>query len=123
MLKNQKIWVQSAALKDNMRLFEFDTSPLLVGLVATTSQLTSEINAGKVKPDWTVPELLQYYRDNDIIIDKSDLYNMIKNPPLNKYITNIQGDSVVFKGQSEGGEQAPDENKKVVQQMAKSAMK
>jgi len=106
-----------------MRLFEFDTSPLLVGLVATTSQLTSEINAGKVKPNWTVPELLQYYRDNDIIIDKSDLYNMIKNPPLNKYITNIQGDSIVFKGQTEGGEQAPDESKKVVQQMAKQAMK
>jgi FMN-dependent NADH-azoreductase len=106
-----------------MRLFEFDTSPLLVGLVATTSQLKSEIDSGKVKPDWTVPELLQYYRDNDIIIDKSDLYNMIKNPPLNKYITNIQGDSVVFKGQTEGGEQAPDENKKVVQQMAKQAMK
>ena len=105
-----------------MRLFEFDSSPLLVGLVATTSQLVSEIDTGKVKPDWTVPELLQYYRDNDIIIDKSDLYNMIKNPPLNKYITNIQGDSVVFKGQTEGGEQAPDENKKVVQQMAKKAM-
>jgi hypothetical protein len=29
----------------------------------------------------------------------------------------------VFKGQTEGGEQAPDENKKVVQQMAKQAMK
>jgi FMN-dependent NADH-azoreductase len=106
-----------------MRLFEFDSSPLLVGLVATTSQLVSEIDTGKVKPDWTVPELLQYYRDNDIIIDKSDLYNMIKNPPLNKYITNIQGDNVVFKGQTEGGEQAPDENKKVVQQMAHKALK
>lgn len=106
-----------------MRLFEFESSPLVVRLVAVTSQLLSEIDAGKVKPDWTVPELLQYYRDNDIIIDKSDLYNMIANPPLNKYITNIQADNVVFKGQIEGGEQAPDENKKVVAQMAKSAMK
>jgi hypothetical protein len=106
-----------------MRLFEFDSSPLLVGLVATTSQLVGEIDSGKVKPDWTVPELLQYYRDNGIIIDKSDLYNMIKNPPLNKYITNIQSDNVVFKGQSEAGEQAPDENKKIVQQMAKNTLK
>lgn len=106
-----------------MRLFEFDTSPLLVSLVASTSQLKSEIDNGNVKPDWTVPELLNYYRDNDIIIDKSDLYNMIKQPPLNKYITNIQGDNVVFKGQSEPGEQEPDENKKVVKQMAKDAMK
>jgi hypothetical protein len=106
-----------------MRLFEFDTSPLLVSLVASTSQLTSEIDAGKVKPNWTVPELLQYYRDNDIIIDKSDLYNMIKNPPLNKFITNIQGDNVVFKGQSEGGEPGADENQKVVSQMAHQALK
>jgi FMN-dependent NADH-azoreductase len=106
-----------------MRLYEFDGSPLLVRLVATTSQLKSEIDSGEVHSDWTVPELLQYYRDNDIIIDKSDLYNMIKNPPLNKYITNIQADNVVFKGQTEGGEQAPDENKKIVQQMAQSALK
>ena len=106
-----------------MRLYEFAENPVLVKLVASTSQLKSEIDSGKLHSDWTVPELLQYYRDNDIIIDKSDLYNMIKNPPLNKYITNIQGDNIVFKGQTEGGEQAPDENKKVVQQMAKQAMK
>lgn len=112
-----------AAPKDNMRLFEFANSPLLVSLVASTSQLKSQIDSGKVKPNWTVPELLHYYRDNDIIIDKGDLYNMIKQPPLNKYITNIQGDNVVFKGQSEPGQQAPDENKKIVKQMAKDAMK
>lgn len=106
-----------------MRLFEFDASPLVVSLVASTNQLMHEIESGKTKPDWTVAELLQYYRDNDIIIDKSDLYNMIKQPPLNKFITNIQGENVIFKGQSEPGEQAPDENKKVVQQMAKKAMK
>lgn len=106
-----------------MRLFEFDANPLLVSLVASTSQLMHEIESGKTKPDWTADELLQFYKDNDIIIDKSDLYNIIKQPPLNKYITNIQGDNVVFKGQTEGGEQAPDENKKVVQQMAKQAMK
>ena len=106
-----------------MRLYEFADSPLLVRLVATTSQLKSEIDSGKIHTDWTVPELLQYYRDNDIIIDKIDLYNMIKNPPLNKFITNIQGDNIVFKGQSQAGEQAPDENKKVVQKMAHNALK
>lgn len=106
-----------------MRLFEFAESPLLVSLVASTNQLKSQIDSGKVKPKWTTPELLQYYKDNDIIIDKSDLYNMIKKPPLNKYITNIQGDNVIFRGQSEPGEAEPDENKKVVQQMAKDAMK
>jgi FMN-dependent NADH-azoreductase len=106
-----------------MRLFEFSASPLLVSLVASTSQLKSEIDAGQEKSDWTVPELLQYYRDNDIIIDKSDLYNMIKNPPLNKYISNIQGDNVVFKGQAQGSEPSADESSKIVNQMAHKAMK
>jgi hypothetical protein len=105
-----------------MRLYEFSGNPLLVKLVATTSQLKSEIDSGEVHSDWTVPELLQYYRDNDIIIDKSDLYNMIKNPPLNQSIENIQGDNVIFKGQTPEQELEPDENKKVVAQMAKNAM-
>ena len=106
-----------------MRLFEFDANPLLVSLVASTNQLMHEIERGKTKPDWTVDQLLHFYKDNDIIIDKSDLYNMIKQPPLNKYITNIQGDNVVFKGQQEQGEEKPDEKKNVVKQMAKKAMK
>jgi hypothetical protein len=106
-----------------MKLFELDTSPLLVRLVATTSQLKSEIDAGQQKANWTTPELLKYYRDNDIIIDKNDLYDMIKNPPLNKYIANIQGDNVVFKGQAMGNEPGADESSKIVNQMAHNAMK
>jgi hypothetical protein len=106
-----------------MRLFEFAGSPLLVKLVATTSQLKSEIDSGKTHSDWTVPELLQYYRDNDIVIDKSDLYTMIKKPPLDQSIENIQGDNVIFKGQTPEQEAGPDENQKIVQKMAQSAMK
>ena len=106
-----------------MRLFEFDASPLLVRLVATTSQLKSDIDAGQEKSNWTTQELLKYYRDNDIIIDKNDLYDMIKNPPLNKYIENIQGDNVVFKGQAQGNEPGADEGQKIVNQMAHNAMK
>ena len=105
-----------------MRLYEFAGSPLLVRLVASTSQLKSEIDSGKVHSNWTVPELLQYYRDNDIIIDKSDLYDMIKQPPLNKSIANIQGDDVIFKGNEPAPEAEPDENQKIVAQMAQNAM-
>ena len=106
-----------------MRLYEFAGSPLLIRLVATTSQLKSEIDSGEVHSEWTVPELLQYYRDNDIVIDKDDLFNMIKNPPLDQSIENIQGENVIFKGQTPEQELEPDENKKVVSQMAKQAMK
>ena len=106
-----------------MRLYEFAGNPLSVRLVASTSQLKSDIDSGKLHSDWTVPELLQYYRDNDIIIDKSDLYNMIQKQPLNKFIDNIQGDKVIFKGQTPEQEARPDENQKIVQQMAQNAMK
>ena len=105
-----------------MRLYEFAGSPLLIRLVASTSQLKSEIDSGKVHSDWTVPELLQYYRDNDIVIDKSDLYTMIKKPPLNQSIENIQGDKVIFKGQTPEQEAQPDENQQIVAQMAQNAM-
>jgi hypothetical protein len=106
-----------------MRLFELSNpNPLLVRLVAVTSQLTSEIDSGDQHSDWTVDELLQYYKDNDIILAKQDLYDMIKKPPLNQSIENIQGDKVIFKGQTPEQEQGPDENQKIVAQMAQNAM-
>lgn len=106
-----------------MLLFELEENPFLVKLVGVTSQLKAEIDSGKKKSDWTVEELLNYYRNFDIIVDKSDLYDMIKKPPLNKTISNIQGDNVIFKGQEQPEEIPPDENKKIVAQMAKDAMK
>ena len=107
-----------------MRLFELSNpNPLLVRLVAVTSQLTSEIDSGDQHSDWTVDELLQYYKDNDIILAKDDLYNMIKNPPLKNKISNIQGDKVIFKGQETPVEPEEEDSKKVVKQMAQKAMK
>ena len=108
-----------------MLLFEFTgPDPLLIHLVATIGQLKSSIDAGQEKPDWTVDELLQYLKDSDIILDREDLLDMIQGPPLNHSISNIQGDNVIFRGQSEvddGAEQDPDENKKIVKQMAARA--
>ena len=87
------------------------------------SQLTSDIDSGKEHPDWTVQELLNYLKNNEIIIDKSDLYSMVKNPPLNSKISNIKGDQVIFKGHETPEPDSEDEQKKVVKQMANSALK
>jgi hypothetical protein len=107
-----------------MFLFELSNpNPLLVRLVAVTSQLTSDINSGYQHSDWTVEELLNYYKDNDIIIDKSDLYDMIKKPPLKNKISNIQGDKVIFKGQEPIEVPDEKESKKVVDKMAHNALK
>jgi hypothetical protein len=105
-----------------MLLYEFSPSPLLVKLVAVVSQLKSQIDNGEEKSDWTVDEFLDYLKNNDIILDKSDLYNMIQKPPLNSKISNIQANNVIFKGYDT--EAAPeDDNKKIVKQMAKNAIK
>ena len=114
-----------------MLLFEFTgADPLLVDLVSVIGQLKSEIDAGTKKPDWTVDELLKYINNNSpegrsIIIDKDDLYDMIKIPPLNRSIKNIQGDTVIFKNQESDveGSHDVDQDQKVVKQMAQSAMK
>jgi hypothetical protein len=99
--------------------------PLTIRLIAVLSQLKSNIEIGKSKSDWTTDELIQYLDDNGIILDKSNLFDMVKTPPLNNIITNIQGDSVIFKGQQEMSDTSNDETKsqEVVNQMAKSAMK
>ena len=107
-----------------MRLFELSNpNPLLVRLVAVTSQLASDIDSGVAHSDWTVDELLQYYKSNDIILAKDDLYDMIKKPPLKNKISNIQGDNVIFKGQETPVEPEEEDSKKVVKQMAQKAMK
>jgi len=111
-----------------MYLFELDEEPLVAKIIAISDQLATDVKLGKVKPNWTVDELLEYYRKYNVVLGKKDLYNMIKQPPLKNYITNIQGDDVIFKGQQEksapaGPPPAPEDQKKVVAKMAKRAAK
>jgi hypothetical protein len=109
-----------------MRLYEFDnTKPLVGSIVVALDQLKSDIEDEQVNFDWDVETLLQYFQKYDIILDKTDLYNMVGKPPLNQVIKNIQGDKVVFVGQEESKGVSPpaSDNKKVVQQMANKALK
>lgn len=108
-----------------MLLYELDIpNQLLVKLVAITSQLKSEIDQGKQKADWTVGELLSLYQANGIILDRTDLYDMIKSPPLDRFISNIQKNVVKFKGQDDSTDEVDtDDSQNVVKQMAKDAMK
>lgn len=104
-----------------MRLYEF-TDPIVTRLVAITDQLKSDLDNGEVGPEMTTDQLLQYFSNYDIVVDKKDLYNMIQKPPLKNIITNIQGDNVVFKGQENSDSEAPEaENQKVVSKMANKA--
>jgi hypothetical protein len=107
-----------------MFLFEFDQlSPLKIKLVAIIKQIQADIDSDTLSSNWTVDELLQYFRGYELIIDKSDLYDLIKTPPLNKFISNIKGDQVIFKGQTDPEVPDESESNKVIKQMAKKAMK
>lgn len=109
-----------------MRLYEFDREfegAKIAKIVALTNQLKQDVDQGKIGNNFSTDALLDYFRKYDVILDRTDLYSMIKVPPLKDVITNIQGDKVVFKGQSTGSEAPEDENQKVVAQMAKQAQK
>jgi hypothetical protein len=105
-----------------MRLYEFaGPDPMVTKLVAVADQLKSDLQKGEADPNMSLPDFLQYLKKYDIILDKADLYDMIKQLPLKNLISNIQGDKIVFKGF--GTPEAPpeEESKKVVAGMAKHA--
>ena len=119
------VWAEP---RGNMFLFELDSpDPFVVKLVAITNQLKSGMDSGTEKTDWTTDEFLEYLQANGINLDTTDLYNMIKKPPLQNVISNIQGDTVIFKGHEPAPvtPEMPDQenSQKVVAQMAQSAMK
>lgn len=103
-----------------MRLYEFTQDPLIPKIVAVADQLKSDLDDGTIQPEMTMQEFIEYLQVFGITLDPNDLYNMIKQPPLNKLISNIQGDQIVFKDFGTV-EQPEDEKKKIVQQMARSA--
>lgn len=108
-----------------MRLFEFDQpDPLVTKLIAVSDQLHTDLDDEKTQANMTVDKLLQYFQKYDIVLDQSDLYNMIKKPPLKNLISNIEGDKVIFKGFGEPeGEDRPDEKRKMIKAMAAKAAK
>jgi hypothetical protein len=105
-----------------MRLYEFE-DPLRVKLVALASQLEADAKDDNFQTVVTTDDLIGYFRDNGLVLDKSDIYNMVKNPPLNNIIDNIKDDQVIFKGQQVDQEDSPDEQEKIVKQMAHQALK
>lgn len=105
-----------------MRLYEFE-DPLRVKLVALASQLEADARDDNFENVVTTDDLIGYFRHNGLVLDKSDIYNMVKNPPLSNIIDSIKDDQVIFKGQHVDQEESPDEKEKIVKQMAHQALK
>lgn len=103
-----------------MYLYEFD-DPYVTKIIAISDQLKTDFDNGEIAGEWTVDQLLQYFQQYDIILDVNDLYDMIKKPPMNKVIANIQGDKIVWKGDESVPGEVTSQNEKTVQQMASRA--
>lgn len=110
-----------------MYLFEFDSEKSLVArILVAADSLEQKRKDGKLKDNWTINQLLDYFAKRDVTLSKDNLYSMIQKDPLKKTISNIQGDEVVFKG-NQGKQQPepppPEKSKEVVDKMAKHALK
>lgn len=107
-----------------MKLFEFaNDDPLRVKLVSVVSQLKSNLEDKKFAEPMSTEALLDLLKQNEIDIDPSDIYDLIKKDPLVNIIKDIEDDQVIFKGQ-DSPEAMPDEteNEKIRQQMANKTL-
>ena len=106
-----------------MLLRELDSRSSIAKIVIATDQLKSDAEKGKLK-NWDVDKLLDYFQKYDIILDRSDLYDMIKKAPMKDLISNIRKDEIVWQGEkSDELLTKPDEAETTVKSMAKKAMK
>lgn len=102
-----------------MRLYEFaGDDPLRVKLVAIADQLENRVTSeGQTM---STDEFLKILNSNGISIGISDLFDMVKKPPLSNIIDNVNKNEVIFKKQAPQAGEEPDtgELEKTRQQMA-----
>lgn len=123
-----KNWVTSVEHLANMRLYEFaGDDPLRIKLAAVANQLRDRVEGSGTT--LSTDELLNFLKKNDIVLDKPDLYDIVKKEPLKNIIKSVNKDEVTFiNAEGDDDEQATntepeqDDSEKIRQQMAKKAM-
>ena len=83
------------------------------------------VSNGVIQGDWTTDDLLSFLKDNGFTTGKPDIFDIAKKSALSSVLT-IDGDNVKFKGaggNTTSTDTDPSQSQKVVQQMAKQAMK
>lgn len=109
-----------------MYLHELVNDPKLVKLIAATDQLRTSLENKEIVDNWSVDQLLSYFRRFDLVLSNNDLYSMIQTKPLKNVVSNIEGDQVIFKGLEQPTPPVetppPEQSQEIVQKMAQSAM-
>ena len=92
-----------------MLLCEITENRLFVKLIALVSDIKHSLEHETHRHNpWmeNVDDFLDYLADHDIIIDRDDFVDMIKNErgPLSSVISNIQGDQIVWRDGDENSD-------------------
>jgi hypothetical protein len=106
-----------------MRLYEFvEDNPLRVKLVAVANQLKSKFTGNE---KMSTDAFLKKLKQNDIDLDKSDLFDIVKKEPLSNIISDVNSNEITFKGQDSDQMPTDDEseNEKTLKSMASKALK
>ena len=111
-----------------MRLFEFagdDDNSLRIKLTGIISQLIGRLNDTDTTKPYSLKSLLSTLDHSGISLSPEQFRNMLEEEPLKNLISNIQGDNVIFKGQSSSDSEveAPDETTDTLKRMAGRAEK
>ena len=106
-----------------MRLFEFaqdEDNSLRIKLTGIISQLIGRLNDTDTKKPYSVKSLLSTLDHSGISLSPEQFRNMLEEEPLKNLISNIKGDNIIFKGQSDSSSEveAPDETTNTLKRMA-----
>lgn len=109
-----------------MLLYEFveDNTDMIV-LTGVVSQIYNRIKDTGFDKKYSLDALLNTLSDRGIDLDREKFIEMVKHQPLKNLIANVEGDSVVFKGESsEDSENVDmDDTTGTLEKMAKRAEK
>jgi hypothetical protein len=112
---------------DKVKLYEFDAADHdMIVLTGVVSQLYNRIKDTGFDKEYSLRALLSKLSERGLDIDREEFIDMIKNPPLKNLISDIRGNKVIFKGQSDSTDseiEAPDASTDTLEKMAKRASK
>lgn len=104
---------------------DVEDNSMQVKLTAIISQLHGRLKDTATKKPFSLTALLSILSKNGISVSEEQFREMIQSPPLNNLITDVKGDDVIFKGDSDYSSEieSPDETTGTLDKMAHRAAK
>ena len=104
---------------------DVEDNSMQVKLTAIISQLHGRLKDTATKKPFSLTALLSILSKNGISVSEEQFREMIQSPPLSNLITDVKGNEVVFKGDSDYSSEIeePDDTTGTLDKMAQRAAK